>query len=79
MNYLLIQRLAAEDDAPECTECGEQFPIARQRLGYSCCLVCGERHARQVKHAVVPVPKSNYVYAANAADVMSPYSHKGNR
>lgn len=78
-NYLLKQRLESEDDAPECTECGEQYPSGRKRLGYSCCLVCGERAAKEVKHTIVPLPKSNYIYAHSAADVLSPYAHKGNR
>lgn len=77
--YLKTQRLAAEENAPTCRECGEQFPIGRARLGYDYCLVCGENHASRVKHTIVPIPKSNYVYAATAADVLSPYSHKGNR
>lgn len=79
MNYLLAQRLQAEDDAPECCICKEQYPINRSKLGYRCCLVCGERAAKQVKHTIVPIPKSNYVYAHSATDVLSPYSHKGNR
>lgn len=73
------QRVEASEDALECPECGEPLSSKRAALGYKCCLVCGEKHAKQVKHAIVPLPKSNYIYAYSAADVLSPYSHKGNR
>ena len=72
------QRLTSSEDDVPC-ECGEYFSLARHRLGYRNCLVCGEKNAKAVIHTIVPVPKSNYVYAANAADVLSPYAHKGNR
>jgi len=62
-----------------CVECGDEFPAARYVLGYRVCLLCGEKSARKVKHTIVPVPKSNYVYAHTRADVVSPYTHKGNR
>jgi hypothetical protein len=67
------------DVGAECKDCGELFPFARQKLGYTTCCVCGELASRKVIHTIVPIPKSNYVYAASAADVVSPYSHKGNR
>lgn len=73
------QRASVESSDPECKECGELFQLKRFNLGYRCCLVCGEKSSRKVKHTVVPLPKSNYVYAHSAADVLSPYSHKGNR
>jgi ribosomal protein L37AE/L43A len=73
------QRAAAVDNDPECKDCGELFSLKRFNLGYKYCLVCGERASRKVKHTIVPLPKSNYVYAHSAADVISPYSHKGNR
>lgn len=28
-----------------CIECGDTFPDARFRLGYRCCLMCGEEAA----------------------------------
>ena len=72
------QRNAAADTDVVCN-CGESYSINRFNAGYRCCLVCGEKSSRKVKHTIVPLPKSNYVYAHSAADVLSPYSHKGNR
>ena len=63
-----------------CLCCAEPIePAARRALGYRTCKNCGEKAAKNVKHAIVPIPKSNYVYAHTLADVVSPYSHKGNR
>lgn len=39
----------------------ERVPPARAKLGYKTCLSCGETAARQVKHTVAPVHKSNYM------------------
>jgi hypothetical protein len=33
----------------------------RSHLGYATCLDCGEKAARQVKHTIVPMNKSNYI------------------
>lgn len=41
--------------------CGNTIPQRRYELGYRTCLVCGEVHARQVKHCVAPMHKSNYM------------------
>lgn len=62
-----------------CLVCGEPFSSIRAGLGYNTCLQCGEKKAKEVKHCIVPLPKSNYIYAHNKEDVLSPYSHKGNR
>lgn len=62
-----------------CVCCGDVVNPGRVELGYRSCLICGEKQARQVKHTIVPVPKSNYVYAHTLDDLISPYSHKGNR
>ena len=63
-----------------CSKCyRDEIPIGRWLLGYRTCLVCGDKAARAVKHTIVPVPKSNYIYAHTLDDVLSPYSHKGNR
>lgn len=59
--------------------CGEYVAVRRRNLGYRTCLACGEKQAKAVKHTIVPLPKSNYIYAHTAEDVISPYSHKGNR
>lgn len=78
-SLIVQQRQQASDDDGECSKCGEPVSQSRLRLGYACCLSCGEQKAREKKHTLVPVPKSNYVYAHTAEDVLSPYSHKGNR
>lgn len=45
-----------------CTACyGGYVPPARWKLGYSTCLPCGEAKAKQTKHTIVPMAKSNYV------------------
>ena len=35
-------------------KCGNLFPAARARLGYTTCLPCGDRDARKVSFAVMP-------------------------
>lgn len=64
------------DTAPTCVKCGEHYSPRRRELGYHTCLDCG---SPAKTFTVVPVPKSNYVVASKPADVLSPYSHKGNR
>ena len=45
-----------------CTCCyAVRVPPMRSRLGYTTCLDCGEKAARQVKHTVAPMNKSNYM------------------
>ena len=45
-----------------CTVCyADEVPQPRAALGYQTCLKCGETLARQVKHTIVPMPKSNYI------------------
>jgi len=43
-----------------CNHCGDDVAPNRYRLGYKTCLVCGERKAKQYKHCIVPLAKSNY-------------------
>ena len=42
-------------------ECGADISEARFALGYRSCLTCGEKLARNYKHTIVPMPKSNYI------------------
>jgi len=44
-----------------CTSCGDNYPTARANLGYRLCLPCGETAAKQVRHCIVPMNKSNYM------------------
>lgn len=41
--------------------CGEVVPPLRAQLGYRTCLSCGETQARQHRHTVAPLNKSNYM------------------
>lgn len=43
-----------------CVCCSDSVAPARWKLGHHTCLVCGEARARQFKHCVVPLAKSNY-------------------
>jgi hypothetical protein len=43
-----------------CVCCGQEVIKARWALGFHTCLQCGERKARQFKHCIVPLAKSNY-------------------
>jgi hypothetical protein len=49
-----------------CRWCGhERVEVAREVLGFTTCLECGEREARRVKHCIVPMSKSNYVVVSD--------------
>ena len=45
----------------QCVECGDDVSDGRYNLGYKTCLSCGEKHALNYKHTIVPMPKSNYI------------------
>ena len=48
-----------------CRQCGELIAAKRVELGYAVCLPCGERAARNVRHTIVPMSKSNYIVVAD--------------
>ena len=52
-----------------CVRCDALFPRERERLGYDTCTECGEVLARQRKHTVVPLHKSNYMVVTDQADL----------
>lgn len=52
-----------------CIKCGDHVMHQRWALGYSTCLRCGEDVARQVKHTIAPMHKSNYVVITNRNDL----------
>lgn len=54
-----------EDNRYLCVECGGYIAHARYKLGYKICKECGEYHARQVKHTIAPLNKSNYYYISS--------------
>jgi ribosomal protein L37AE/L43A len=45
----------------KCDRCGTPLNPHRYDIGYTTCLPCGEKIARQVKHCIVPMAKSNYI------------------
>lgn len=44
-----------------CRNCGDDIDLRRWSLGYKHCMACGEILAKQVKHTIAPLHKSNYV------------------
>ena len=63
-----------------CPRCGDPVPAARKALGYRLCLGCGEHQAKQRKHTIVPMPKSNYIVVTDRSLLLNlNSSHKGGR
>ena len=73
-----------EDRVYLCTTCHwEKVPYKRWQLGikmkdptYFTCLACGEAQAKEVKHCVVPMHKSNYVVITEK-NLLSGVNQKG--
>ena len=53
-----------------CSECDAEVNPKRHALGYNVCLECGEIMARDVKHCVVPLHKSNYTVITRKSDLI---------
>lgn len=49
----------------KCAECGEIYSESRRTLGYKFCLSCGESIAKEKKHCIVPMNKSNYIVVSD--------------
>jgi len=47
--------------SPACLNCDAPIAAARAALGYTLCLICGERVARARRHTVANLAKSNYI------------------
>ncbi len=43
-----------------CVHCSDDVAPQRWRLGYKSCLPCGDKVAKEFKHCIVPLAKSNY-------------------
>lgn len=43
-----------------CINCSDDVQPKRWHLGYKTCLACGDKLAKQFKHCIVPLAKSNY-------------------
>lgn len=54
----------------ECAECGDPIvPAKRAELGYTLCLQCGDKQAKQVVRTIAPMHKSNYMLFTDLADL----------
>ena len=54
---------------PICVRCGDVFSPKRAKAGYHLCLLCGEEAARERKHTIAPMHKSNYMLITNKTDL----------
>lgn len=61
--------MSNEDSRYLCVECGGYIAHARYALGYQICKECGEYHAKQVKHTIAPINKSNYMYISDLSQL----------
>lgn len=61
-----------------CVKCGDHVLHGRWRLGYTTCLRCGEDIARQRKHTIAPMHKSNYMVITNQDDLKGLNNKGGN-
>lgn len=53
-----------------CDKCSQPVNKYRYEIGYTTCKPCGEARARQVRHTIVPMHKSNYVVITDRRDLM---------
>jgi len=61
-----------------CIKCGDHVLDARYRLGYTTCLKCGEAIAKETKHTIAPMHKSNYMVITNREDLKGLNNKGGN-
>ena len=61
-----------------CVKCGDHVLHQRYKLGYTTCLKCGEVVARETKHTIAPMHKSNYVVITNRQDLQGLNNKGGN-
>ena len=55
-----------------CVTKGMYTPVDPRRVmaGFGTCLPCGKIEAREVKHTIVPMHKSNYMVISDKRDLM---------
>lgn len=60
------------NDDYTCDQLNCTNPINQHRyeIGYTTCKSCGEKAARQVRHTIVPMHKSNYMVITDRRDLM---------
>jgi len=70
-----------EDHLPICTCCyAVRVEPHRARLPRPTCMDCGEKLAKQRKHTIVPMPKSNYIVVTDMSLLVNlNSSHKGGK
>ena len=61
-----------------CIKCGDHVLHQRWALGYTTCLKCGEVVAKETKHTIAPMHKSNYVVITNKLDLQGLNNKGGN-
>jgi len=61
-----------------CIKCGDHVLHQRWALGYTTCLKCGEVDARNKKHTIAPMHKSNYMVITNKLDLQGLNNKGGN-
>lgn len=62
--------MAEEDRRYLCTNCyGGHVEYRRWKAGYTTCLPCGETLAKQKKHTIAPMHKSNYMVFTDLNDL----------
>lgn len=62
-----------------CVVCSDDVQPKRWQLGYKTCLPCGDKRAKEHKHTIVPMHKSNYVPIHNLQDLVGINSKGGNQ
>lgn len=58
-----------EDARYLCVVCGGFIAHERYKLGYKTCLQCGEAAAREKRHTIAPINKSNYMYISDLSQL----------
>jgi ribosomal protein L37AE/L43A len=54
----------------KCTLCNAEVHPLRIQAGIYTCLHCGDKQAKQRKHCIVPMHKSNYIVVTNHDDLV---------
>ena len=52
---------------PTCKLCGEEYDLARLKIGYAVCLDCGDEIAKDKVYTIAPLNKSNYICITDMA------------
>ena len=58
-----------ENHTRDCIICGSAVAHERWALGYKTCMPCGEYAAKQVRHTIAPMHKSNYMLITDLSDL----------